>query len=239
MSLLSIIQDHCRLHGLAVPSSVIGNSDVTVSQLLSAANAVLDEIVDANGLEAFVYEATFSFIAAEDQGAVENLAGGLSGFQFIKNGTFYDRTLRRPVYGPMTEIEWQQIKAIPNPGPFYKYRIRSGNLLINPVPAVPLSTVAFEYVSSFGVRSSTGTAKQYFTEDSDTFILPERILKSGLSYRWKQIKGLPYQSDEKRFWDQLNNAIARSGTKPDLNLSHSHLPDIKPGIFVPSGNWNV
>lgn len=233
MSLLTLVQAHCQVNGLNNPLTVASNSDATVSQILGILNSLLDEINDQSSFQAYTYEAAFTFTAAENQGAMTTLAP--NGYQWMINQTFYDRTLMRPVYGPVSAVEWQQLKAIPNPGPFYKYRIRGNRLLINPVPAAPLSSVAFEYASSYGIVAANGTTfKQYFTADDDNTVLPEAIIRMGLSYRWKQTKGLPYQDDETRFWSKLNNAIARDGTKKILKMDGPSMPEIQPGIFVPA-----
>lgn len=237
MSLLTIVQNVCRINGLPIPGFVVSSSDNTTQQMLGLANELLDSMIDESKFQAFTKQVVFSYIAAEDQGDLNTICPG---YLWINNETFFDRTLMRPVYGPILDSEWQALKAIPNPGPWYKYRIMGNHLLINPVPQDPLSTVAFEYATSYGVLASDGTtAKQYFTADDDTFLLPERILQRGLSYRWKQIKGLPYQADEAAYFSMLNNAIARDATKRRINMGDRKPFDIQPGIFVPSGNWPV
>lgn len=235
MTVLSVIQDHCRLHALNVPSSVLGNTDTTVSQLYGILLSVLDELVEESKFNVTTQEATFVAIAAEDQGTIQSKA--VNGFQWAYPGTFYDRTLRRPLYGPLNEVEWQQIKALPNPGPFYKFRLRGDHILINPAPAAPLSTIAFEYASSWAVYSSGGNLQATVLTDTDTFVFPENILKRGVSFRWKQIKGLPYQADEARYYDLLNNFIARDKVKPAIDLTNPNPREIQPGVFIPSGNW--
>lgn len=237
MTALSVIQDHCKLHGLNVPSSVVSTADYTVIQLLAVLNEVLDDMVVESKYQLITREAVFTATAAEDQGAMTTLAP--NGYEWAYNETFFDRTLKRPLYGPLDEVEWQRIKALPNPGPFYKFRIRAGHLLINPAPTTPLSVIAFEYASNQSVVSSTGIAKQYVTEDADTFGFPERILKKALAARWKNIKGLPYQEDQAAYYKLLNNYIARDKSKARINVAHPEPADIRPGVFVPSGNWNV
>lgn len=236
MTLLSIVQQHCQVHALAVPASVISSQDTSVKQFLGILNELVESMVDESAWQAFTEEGTFTLTAGENQGAISTIAP--NGYLWFHNETFYDRTLRRPLYGPISDTEWQQLKALPNPGPYYKYRIRGDRLLINPAPTVaPFSTIAFEYASSYGVRDATGASKETFTADTDTFKLPERILRRGLAFRWKQIKGLPYQADELAYYKMLNNAIARDATKRPYNLAHSGVPELSPGIFVPFGNW--
>lgn len=237
MTALSIIQDHCRIHALSIPTGVVGSGDTGVQQFLGILNELISEVVTESKFNVITQEATFTMAATEDQGAMTTLAP--NGYQFAYFETFYDRTLRRALYGPLNETEWQQIKAIPNPGPFYKFRIRQDHLLINPVPTTPFSTVAFEYASSWAVLSNANVLKPAITEDTDTFVFPENILRKGLAFRWKQIKGLPYQADEVQYYNLLNNYIARDKVKRRIDLANPQPTDLAPGIFVPSGNWNV
>ena len=235
MTVLSVVQQHCLLHGLSSPNGVVASVDTTVKQLFALLNQVLSELVEESKFNVTTQEATFTAVASEDQGAITDYA--IYGYQWAYPKTFFDRTLRRPLYGPLNEIEWQQIKALPNPGPFYKFRLRGDHILINPAPAAPLSTIAFEYASSWAVYSSAGVLKAAVTADDDYFVFPERILLRGLAFRWKQVKGLPYQVDEKKYYDLLNNYIARDKVKPNINVAEPRQPDIRPGVFVPSGNW--
>lgn len=235
MSVLTIIQTHCRLHALNVPGSVVSSTDAGTQQYLAILSQVIDELTTQSNFNVCNQEAVFTAQAQEDQGPMATLAP--NGYQWALFETFYDRSLRRPLYGPLSETEWQQIKVLPNPGPFYKFRIKDDRLFINPAPAAPLSTLAFEYISSWAVRSSSGVLQASILADSDTVLFPENILLRGLAYRWKEIKGLPYQSDEQKFYDLMTNYIAKDKVKTRINLAHPKPSDIQPGVFVPSGNW--
>lgn len=239
MTLLTIVQQHCRVHGLYVPTSVVSNADATTAQLYGLLNELCDEMIDESGYQAVRVQKLWTFIAGEDQGSLVDITGD-NGFRYIHGQTMFDRTLRRPVYGPLNDEDWQRIKALPNPGPWYKYRIIGDHLLINPAPASPyLSTIAFEYASSNFIRSSGGTLQKHFEADTDTTVLPETLFQKGLAYRWKQTKGLNYSADERRYYDMLNNFISRDATKPVVNTGKDLMPGVRPGIFVPSGNWPV
>ncbi len=235
MSVLSVIQDHCRINALNIPTSVIGSTDTTVTQLLQVLTEVLEEAVTEAKFEVTTLEATFTSAATVSQGDMTTLAP--YGFQWMLPETLYDRTLGRPLYGPLTATEWQSIQALPDPGPFYKFRIRGGELLFHPTPSAPFSDIAFEYVSSWCVKSAGGTLQSGILADTDIFLFPENLVKKGLSYRWKQVKGLPYQADEAKFYSLLNNFIARDKAPSRIDVSRTSQPGIKPGVFIPSGNW--
>lgn len=238
MSALSIIQSHCKMHALAVPGSVVGSTDTQTIQLLAILQECLDDMVTESKYQAITYECVFVLSAGESQGPISSLGGGTFGFYQANYETFYDRTLGRPLYGPLDDSEWQAMKALPNPGPFYKFRIMNNNLLVSPAPSAPFSTIAFEYMSTFMVVDAANNPKAAITADSDTFVLPEHIIRKWLVYRWKQIKGLPYGEDKERAFDLLNNYIARDKAKPRIDVSCTTPTDIQPGVFVPvGGNW--
>jgi hypothetical protein len=237
MSVLTLIQQHCRIHALSIPTAVIGSTDTQVQQLYGILLETLDDMVQESKFNVTTQEAVFIAQAQEDQGAMATLAP--NGYFQANFETFFDRTLRRPVYGPLRDDEWQAIKALPNPGPFYKFRIRQDRLLLNPIPAAPFSTIAFEYMSTWCVKSSAGVLKAAVTADDDGFVFPEPIIRKWLMYRWKLIKGLPYQEDRDAAYSQLNNYIAKDKVKRRIDLGKPRLPDIQPGIIVPTGSWGV
>lgn len=236
-TLLSVIQDHCRRHALAVPTSVTGSTDTTIIQLFQILKDVCSEVVTQSKFNVTTQIATFVLTATADQGAMTTIAP--NGYQFAIFETFFDRTLRRALYGPVTETEWEQLLAMPSDGTFYKFRIMNDHLFLNPVPVAPFSTIAFEYMSSWYTKNNAGALKEVPTADNDTFLFPDNLLKRGLAYQWKQGKGLPYQADEKTFWDLLNNYIAKDKVKRRIDVSCPTPVDLQPGIFVPSNTWPV
>lgn len=231
MTVLSTIVRHCQLHALAIPTSVVGSADTQVIQLLAALQETLEDIQQESDFQIVTRECVFTAIANEDQGDISVLAG--NGYRKANFETFFDRTLMRSLYGPMSDTEWQELKALPNPGPFYKFRIWQGHLYLNPTPTVPLSTIAFEFQSEWPVVAADGTLKPLITSDDDTFILPENIVRKWLIYRWKLLKGLPYQEDRQRAYDLLSNYIATDKVKRRIDVSCTAPADMQPGIFVP------
>lgn len=235
-TLLSVIQSHCKRHALAVPSSVTGSTDTTIIQLWEVLNDVMKEMIRQSNFSVAVLRTTWVLIAAADQGSLDTIAPGI---QAPIYETFFDLTQRRPLTGPISETEWEELQALPTLGTWFKYRIWQNHLWVDPVPVLPSSTIAFEYVTGYGVANSVGTPQENLTADNDTFLFPEAIIKRGLAFQWKQLKGLPYQADEKAFYDMLNNFVARDKVKRRINVAEPVPVDLKPGIFVPSNTWPV
>lgn len=238
MSLLSTIQEFCRMHALAVPTAVIGSSDAQVNQLYQVLCDLLGEIQTESKFSVTTRELVYSALPQEDQGHISDL--GAEGFQYIIPGTLYNRTLGRPLQGPVDEAGWQELHAMPSAGAEYKYRLWNNHLFLYPAPTDPYPDIAFEYMSRYTTYDGgdvNAPLKNLPTQDSDTFVFPEPIIKRGLAFRWKQIKGLPYQADEMKFWDLLNNYISRDKIKGPIDVGQGADRGIKPGIFVPSNSW--
>lgn len=236
MSLLTIVQNFCRRTGIAVPTYVVGTTNPQVTQIHALLNEVLEDLCDRWTWQALTREAVFTTVAGEDQGPITALAP--SGFLRVSQDTIFNRTLRLPLYGPLMPQQWQALKALPTTGPFYKYRIRGGRLLFNP-PAAEGHECAFEYASSFAVVSSNGnTYRATFEVDGDTCLLDERLVQAGLRWKWKAEKGFDYAEEFRRYEEMANNAAGRDATKPKLDMGGGN-GDFRPGIWVPSGNWNI
>ena len=221
--------------GLNSPSSVVGNSANDVVQIKNIANEEGQELAARYSWQALTKEATFTTVATESQGVITTIAG--SDFNFIINETFWNRSQRRPVFGPLSESKWQQLKAQQIVGPWVQHRIRGNTLIFIPVPAAG-QICAFEWVSkNWCINSAGDTSYSSWNNDGDIGILDERVMSLGIIWRWKAIKGFPYSEDFAKYERAVSDYMDRDGGKPRLNLGDSQY-DVYPGVIVPSGNWN-
>lgn len=233
-TILSMIQDVCRRNGLPVPPAIQGTQDAQTQQYISVVNECLEDIVNRFDWQALRKQATFITVAGESQGPIDALAP--IGFKSIVNETLYDRSLRLPLFGPLSDAQWAALKALPNSGPNYQYRIR-GNELLSVPDAAAGHTWAFEYVSNWAVfDAASGSTKQFYTADSDTIILNEACFKACFEWSWKAHKGLDYAEAFKRYEEFVVDARSKDTTPPRVNASNVGT-SIRPGIWVPAGNW--
>ena len=233
MTMLTVVQDAQRRLGLNVSSSVAGSSDDTTVQLLALLNQAGQEMAEEYAWQALIKEATLTTLAAESQGAMSTIAPG---FFYILNQTMWNRSLRRPVFGALSDQEWQLLKASSVQGPFQQYRIRGDELLFIPAPPAG-QTVAFEYVSKYWCTDTTGaTGKDAFTVDTDVSLLDERVLSLSLTWRFKQSQGLDFATELQMYQNRLEDMKARDGGKPVLDLN-GKVSILMPGVMIPQGNW--
>lgn len=236
MSLLTMTVQAARRIGISPPTVVVASSDPQILQLLALANEEGQELSARYPWTALQNESTFTTVATESQGIITTLAG--SSFRYILNDIMWDRTLLRPVFGPLVPQDWQALKARNVNGPYAQFRIRGTSVLFIPAP-VAGDTVAFEWISRnwVNVTSPVGTSATW-TADADTGALDEEIMTQGLIWRWKATKGLNYEEDYMKYERLVADQTARDGGKARLNLGGG-LNNFPAGVLVPIGSWSL
>lgn len=238
LTLLETLQEFSdRTGAVDRPTAVMSSQDDTVRQLRALANEVAGDITSRGASwSALQKQATFGSVNTEYQGAVSALMP--YGFKHVIQDTLFDRTERRPLYGPRNAPRWQEAKALPQTGPFYSWRILEDGFYLQPAP--PLGHIlALEYASDFAILAADGTWKKRFSADTDRFGLDDNLLLMGLRWKWRREQGLSYAQEKQDFEYMLTQAIGNEPTKGAVSLEGGGGGDIRPGIFVPSGNWSV
>jgi len=231
----TLVQEFCERTGIKVPSTVISSVDPQVRQIVGLLNEEIEELCEGPPLQVMLAEFSFSAIAAEEQGQVESLVG--EPYRAILNDVLWNRTAKTKLVGPLSPQDFQAQKAFGTSGPTGQYRIRGDRLYILPTPTAG-DTIAGEIIRRYAVIPDGGTlpTKERCTADNDTFIIPYRLLMAGLRWRWKREKALRYAEDKERYNLMVGNYLIKSGTKRVLSMDGGS-GDVKPGIFVPAGNW--
>lgn len=235
MSLLTIVQGACQVVGIPSPSSVIGNADTNVAQMLALVNLEGTELSRAKSWAELSVLSTWATVATSDQGPVTTVIG--ADYDRFVPGTQWDRSLIRPLGGPRSPQGWSQDLAFPAAGPYYNLRIYGSPAHVYFFPAQAAGDlVAWEYISNQWVLAANGvTGKTSFTVDTDTAKLDETLIKLGLIVLYKAQKGLRFDADLVKYQDAREERFASNGGGPKtLRMAGydpsrwSHLPD---------GNW--
>lgn len=232
LSCLQIIQTTCRRIGILSPNAAVGSSDQQIIQLLAMSEEEGQEQATRYPWQILQTEATFTTVAAQSQGALGTLAPG---FDYIVNNTIWNRTLRRPVYGPDSQQDWQQQKAMQLNGPFNTFRIQNDAINFYPSPAAG-QTCAFEYQSKNWISTSVAGTSATWTNDADTPKLDDQLVIMGLLWRWKAAKGLDYAEDFAKYERRIGDAMARNAGKAVLSMAGGSR-EIQPVVLVPRGSW--
>lgn len=222
MSFLTAMQAAARELKISVPATIVdntGNHDAML--LLRMANKEAKQIRGRYPWQAVRKEHTFNTVAADSQ--TDSIP---TDFLKFVSETAFNRTTKRPLYGPITPQEWQEYKAgliVPVEPAMI---VRQGAILITPTPTAG-QQVAYEYVSKWVVcptATPTVATKDSFTVDTDTWIFDEEILTLAVIWRWRMHKGMAYEDQQLDYERLLADAFIADGGKPRINLN-----EVRPG----------
>jgi hypothetical protein len=235
MSLLTVIGGPggvaARL-SLPVPTAVVGSSDKQVIQLLALANQEGRALARRGPWQALAEEASFVTAASPAQpGAVP---GDFD--RFVPN-SFFNRSTRRPIWGPLTPQQWQWIQAQPIfSTACLAWRRRSGQFLITPTPPAG-ETIAYEYLSANWARSAAGTPQPGFQADTDLAWLDEELITLGVVWRYLRAKGLDYAEEMASYEREVEQALARDGGASSISMSPQPLDLGR--LNLPDGGFGI
>jgi len=232
MTLLTMINEAQDTIGLTRSTVVVASTDGNTRTLLALAQTEGRELLERYSWPQTQKQATHTTLAQEDQGAVATIA---SGFGYILNQTFWNRTLTQPVTGPLSPQEWQFQQARATTGPYSSYRIQAGKLLAFPAPAAG-DTWVFEYQTVNFCESASGTDQSAWAADTDVGLIDENLMGMGIVWRFKKKNGLDYSEDFRTYEQKLANETARVGGKKVLNMQGGGQSNT--GIYVPEGSWS-
>ena len=235
MSLLSICQDAADRLGIIRPSSVINSTDQQTLRLLGFAQQEGKALARRHAWQVLVKEASFSATATETQSSVLP-----TDFDRWVDDTFYNRTRKRPVYGPLNATDWSFSKAVVATVLIESFRQRGSttDILITPVPTAD-DSYYFEYISKNWCQSITDTAQSEWAADTDTGILEEELMTLGVMWRFKSGQGFDYAEEFRNYEIAVTEAIARDGGKRILNAGYYIGTRRRRAPFVQDGSWNL
>lgn len=105
--------------------------------------------------------------------------------------------------------------------------ITGGQIQFNPAPS---GTTTFPYISSKWALADDGASrKAQFDADTDMFVLPERLLKLGLIWRWRENKKLDASGDQEAFTKALDEyAFSDGGSRVYRYNGRRSFPGTRP-----------
>lgn len=229
MTLLTAVQGAQRLLSLPVTSSLIADGQETQNLLFQLANEEAADLLDRDELTFPALRRTQSFTASL---ASLQASGKSSNFRRAIPGTFWNATDDRQIGGPLNEQEWALANGEPVTSMIQQYAMfRYDGLHVFPVPTVA-DTITYDYIINTPVLAVDGaTYKTAFSVDTDSYLLGDRLLRLGVTWRYKQAKGRDYAEDMRNYELALAAAArADRGAPRTLSIAPS---DDESGISLP------
>lgn len=234
MTLLAIVQNAQDLiSGMPRCSSVIGNTDPQVRQLLALANEAGRTLIDVHPWAVLTKKHTFTTVAAELQ------PGFLpADFHRFVDETMWNTSRRMRVNGPMTSKEYSEMKAMVTSPSVAWFARRGGwsDFIIYPAPSAG-ETISYDYISAAYAKSNLGIDQMSFQADTD--ISPfTRLISLGLVWMWLSRKGLDFSTELSTYQLALQRMIAADGGRRRLDATGSAGGYVQPPS-TPEGSWSL
>jgi hypothetical protein len=99
--------------------------------------------------------------------------------------------------------------------PWGEWTMIGGQMLFWPILGSTV-TASFAYLDKNCVKLNAGGFGDSFVDDGDSFALDERLLKLGMLWQWKAMKGSAYAEDMGTFADALVTAEGADKPSPIL-----------------------
>lgn len=235
MSLLTICQNAARRLNIPVPTVVVTSLTDTDLQLFALANEEGKELSRRASWQQLTKEQTFTSVAQETQtGAIP------SDFDRILPDTFYNRTRKRQVIGPLNAQDWQAQKALTATVIYDSFRIRGNDILMIPSPQLG-DAYAYEYLSKYWVDTDADDAADAdaFSADTNSSILDEELITLGVEWRFLKAKGLDYQAHYTAYEMRVMQAISRDGGRTNINMASGSIYNAPRYPGIPEGSWSL
>ena len=231
-TILSLVQSFCREYGLSVPTALQGSSDAGALQMRELLRSTGEEIWARTNWQKCARTASWISVAGSAQGNVDTLFP--ESLSHIIPQTFWDRTARLAVAGPLSDFNWQTNAAYGLSTPSYFYRISNNQLQMQ--SSMPAGhTLSLIYKTRNWIQSGASVVTE-FVADSDTCLFPDALMKKGLRAFWLRIKQMPHRLEFEAFEDALSREAATNTVAPVLSLD-ARGSQGTPGILIPLGNW--
>ena len=231
MSLLSICREAAAEIGVAVPSAILGHGEATAVRLLAAARREIFVLARSAAWSALIREHDF----AATSGTSAQPGGLPADFDYVVDGTVWDRDAGRRLRGPLAAQAWQALKA--SRGAAARggaFRIFGGAFHIYPAPVRSGGRIAYEYASDRIVTAREGALQTGWLADDDRFVLSEALAAMGVKWRFKKAIGVAYDDDLDESLAMRTRLAARDGGSATLRLDAASDPG--PGL-VPEGDF--
>lgn len=203
MAILAAMQSAAiRLLGQR-PAAFFGGSGTFEMEIADLVNEVAQDVAKYQDWQALTKFATITGDGAETAFALPSDYDRMlqnARVQDVQSWFWgYSRVMDLNEFTYLTNTGWG-----PVPGVWTLYQ---NELRFTPAPT---QNATYPYISSEWARDAgTQATKPAFTSDTDTFLLPERLLTLALVWRWRESKKLDASGDQEAFIKALDEYAAK------------------------------
>lgn len=204
MTVLSACQDAIARLVARRPDTVFASSDEICVEIASLANEAAADIAKAAD-----WRALTKLKIINGDGVTQNWPLPDDYDRMVNGLDIHSGTWVWMRYQPVRTLDdWLDLQSLLPAIPPGYWIIMNGQMSFLPVISTD-DDARFYYISNQWAKSKNGNGKGAFDNDTDLFLLEDRLLTLALIWRWKSMKGLDYQEDIRNYDMALSQAMAR------------------------------
>ena len=201
MTVLSVVKDVCAVVGVTVPQSMFSNitGNRTMQEMLALANETAQAVAYDNR-DWTMLKTTVTY-TGDGVTAAYDLPANYKRMLLTSN-VWQSNSTQTPMSFVPDLDEWMARRADGWSTGYGEWTIYGGQ--IHFWPALESGEIAyFAYLDKNCVALNGGGYGDAFLNDADGFRLDERLLKLGMTWKWKAQKGSPYAEDLSNYGDAV------------------------------------
>jgi len=214
MSLFSTVKAVMDGNGWPAPTiSVASSQDQNMRQCFALCNQVLQSISFKKDWPELIREHEFDTIANQREYDLP------ADFHHMVAPSAFNANQYYQIKGSLTPIQWwrRSITGAPDFGDSYRVDAFNGKINIAPTPSAP-ERLVFMYITKNIAKNATGDPIDRYSQDTDTSVIDEEMVRLGLSWRWRQKKGLDFTAEMAEFSNAMKHRFAQYSNFGEINV---------------------
>lgn len=218
MSLLTVFQQACT-SGIALekPSAVYGSTTREHIELANIANEMAAMIAASHE-----WQILNKIAVITGDGTTEDFAPPSDFDRMLDKSQLWSTSLETPLSPISDRDQWLELDIKSFDFVINAWIIYAGEIHIKPALSTGVQVKYFYQSNLWGLNGATPISE--FTADTNTFRIDERLLKLGIIWKWREMKGLPYAEDLATYERLLAKLAMRDKGSRIIRLGKAVLP---------------
>lgn len=218
MSLLTVFQQACT-SGIALekPSAVYGSTTREHVELANIANEMAAMIAASHE-----WQILNKIAVITGDGTTEDFALPSDFDRMLDKSQLWSTSLETPLSPISDRDDWLELDIKTFDFVINAWIIYAGEIHIKPALSTGVQVKYFYQSNLWGLNGATPISE--FTADTNTFRIDERLLKLGIIWKWREMKGLPYAEDLATYERLLAKLAMRDKGSRIIRLGKAVLP---------------
>ncbi len=218
MSLLTVFQQACT-SGIALekPSAVYGSTTREHIELANIANEMAAMIAASHE-----WQILNKIAVITGDGTTEDFALPADYDRMLDKSQLWSTSLETPLSPISDRDDWLELDIKTFDFVINAWILYAGEIHIKPALSTGVQVKYFYQSNLWGLNGSTPISE--FTADTNTFRIDERLLKLGIIWKWREMKGLPYAEDLATYERLLAKLAMRDTGSRIIRLGKAVLP---------------